>query len=61
MKSIDIWMDNMARDVPMDEWDVLVRSDYEEYRELKRQERYNREHPYEDEEDYEEADDEQDD
>lgn len=35
MKSIDIWMDNMVRDVPMDEWDVLVRSDYEEYRELK--------------------------
>ena len=53
IKSMEQWMDYMSRDVPMDEWDVLVRSDYEGYCELNRQERYDREHLYEDEEDEE--------
>jgi hypothetical protein len=56
MKSMEQWMDYTARDVPMDEWDVLVRSDYEEYCELNRQERYERDHPYEDEEEAENED-----
>lgn len=42
------WLDYQMEDIPFEDWDVLAKADYEEYMQLRREERYDIDHRFDD-------------